>query len=215
MDVRHGNSLGTWTGVLAVVLGLLLAAEFGVLGGTHFAIGPQTTEQWSKSWRCPADELAEENVSLAECQSMAARVGAIIAARPAWFRPAQIALGSVGVIAALVSVIVAIGMVDRRRWAARAAVFSFSVLLGLDALQIAMAAQTGPVLRSESLWKFVPWGVVHLALLTAVLAGMQAFVAPAKRGPLSQAWGGIQARQASPPRKIPKDTASRQLLFTR
>ena len=86
-ELRYSQVLATWTGAIAVVLGLFLAAEYGVLASGHYAIAPQSSEQWAKGWKCPADELEEENVSVAECQAMAARVGAIMTARPDWFRP--------------------------------------------------------------------------------------------------------------------------------
>lgn len=100
---------------MAVVLGLLLAAEYASMASYHYAIKDQSAAQWAKGWRCPPDELEEENVTLAECEAMAARVGAVITARPVWFRHVQIIVASTGVILALLSVITAIGLLNRVR----------------------------------------------------------------------------------------------------
>lgn len=163
---------------MALVLGLLLAADYAVVAGTHHTLDFRFAEQWAQSWKCPLDELEEENVSLAECHAMAARVEALIVARPAWFAPAQIALGVAGGIAALLSAVAAIGLIDRRRWAAAVFFASVMVLLAIEAAQLALATNAGPLLRSDYLWKYFGWLVIHVGFVSALVAGMHANAPP-------------------------------------
>jgi len=163
------SAAATWGAVMAFVLGLLLAADYGVTASIHHTLSARSAEEWGTRWKCPPDELEEERVSLAECQAMAARVEGIVVARPGWFAGSQILIGVAGAMLALASALAAVAFMDGRRWAVKAFLASIAGLLALDLAQLSLASLTGPLLRSDHLWKYGVWLMIHAALMSALL----------------------------------------------
>lgn len=173
MNPRDPNGWPSWVGAIAVVLGLWLAAAYGVEAARHWVLPSASSGQWSSMWECPEDELIEENVSPRTCEQMAERVGAFIGARADWFRAFGIAAFSAGVVLAIASMFVAMGLLDGRRWAPRAFVLTLGALAGLDLALFAASANSHPIVRDEYLWNSLLWFVLHVGLIAAVVAGVQ------------------------------------------
>jgi hypothetical protein len=164
-------------GVIAVLFGALLTAAQGQEFLVQATLAPDSAAARNVPVECRADEAAEEEVSVAECELMIANVKIMLASRPSWFRPFQMRLALTGAVVALLSVIVGIALVDYRAWAPRAAVVVFSTLLLLDAVGFTAALYTGPLLRALYLWNIVLWFTIHLCLAASALAGRRAMPA--------------------------------------
>ena len=159
-------------GVVAVVLGILLTA-------TH-------ANEWMKQGvlarhapaskvlpaaRCPADELEEEGLSVAECEYMVSRLEGLIQVTPPWFARTQTALASIGTLVAFASIIMGAALVDFRQWAPRAAAITFGVLMAIDVIGFIAALNSGPVIREIYLWDAVVWAAIHLMMIVGAVSG--------------------------------------------
>ena len=173
MSYRDSDGWPSWVGAIAVVLGLWLAASHGVEASRHWVLPSASSGEWAGMWECPEDELIEENVSLRTCEQMAERVGAFVGARADWFRDFSIPAFVAGSILAIASMFVAMGLLDGRRWAARAFVATVGALALLDLALFAASANSHPIIRDEYLWNSLLWFVLHVGLITAVVAGLQ------------------------------------------
>jgi hypothetical protein len=162
-------------GIVAIVLGVFSTAMYGnelmkqaiitqpVAGGE--AIAPAD---------CPADELEEEGLSLAECRQLAYAVHDISISSPGWFKSFHMAVSAAGTVLSLVSVVVGIALVDGRRWAATAAVSVFGALAVLDAVSFTGVVNTGPLLRQMYLWSILLWFFIHLIMALGAAVQRQA-----------------------------------------
>lgn len=156
-----------------MVLGFYLAASYGVEASKHYTLYAQSVEEFSTLWECPEGELEEENVSLQTCEKMAERTAALIEARPDWFRAFQIFVGVTGAILAMVSIFIAMGLIDWRPWAPSAFVAVTGALAALDLAVFVATANSDPILRDEYLWNSLLWFLIHSGLMMAALAGMK------------------------------------------
>jgi hypothetical protein len=161
-------------GIVAIVLGVFSTAMYGnelmkqaiitqpVAGGE--AIAPAD---------CPADELEEEGLSLAECEQLVAHVRTITVSRPEWFRGFQMGLAALGVLVASGSILVGAALLNGRRWVATAAVLNFGALAAIDVIGFIAVVNTGPLLRDLYLPQLLLWFLIHLMMTVAAVAGRQ------------------------------------------
>ncbi|HEX7038422.1 MAG TPA: cytochrome b/b6 domain-containing protein [Pseudomonadales bacterium] len=163
----------SWLGVLAVLFGLLAAAQHATELTRHAVMIAATPSGPLPAAECPADELAEEGLSVAECQQMVDNVGNYTLSAPDWFAMSGIVLGAAGTLVALWTVIAGAALLDHRGWSTRAAAVGFAGLALIDAAGFVAAQSAGPILRDLYLWDHLLWFALHLALLTATLAGRE------------------------------------------
>ena len=138
MSIAPANNSGpawaTWLGAVAVIFGVLQAAAYSNEWMKQKVISLDTaTRQWIPP-DCPEDELAEEKISLAECELMVAKVKIMIVSRPSWFREFQMAIALLGATIAFASIFVGAALVEYRNWAPTAAIVTFTSLLIIDAV---------------------------------------------------------------------------------
>jgi hypothetical protein len=159
---------------VAVLFGVLMAAAQGSELLAQAVIAPDSVAARNVPADCRKDEAEQEGVSVAECELMVANVKTMIASRPPWFRGVQMGLALAGTLAAFGSIVVGLALVEYRRWAPRAAVISFAVLLALDVAGFSAALYTGPLLRALYLWNIFLWFSIHLCLTVGAAAGRRA-----------------------------------------
>lgn len=163
----------TWVGTLTILLGLYLAAAYAVEATKQYVLRSSTGAEFATLWECPADELAEEDVSELTCEQMAGRVAAFIDARPDWFRSFNLGVGIAGSLFALISIFVAMGVMDRRPWARPALTGVMAALALLDLAVFTASANAPPIIRDEYLWNSLLWFLIHTGLIAALVAGKQ------------------------------------------
>jgi hypothetical protein len=162
----------SWTGILAILFGVLAAATHANEWMKHAVIEAATPEDRQlASPRCPEDELEEEGLSVEECEQMVARLQGYVRFSPPWFAPTLTAISAIGVLTAVFSIVVGIALVDARAWAPSIALPTFAALFVIDVAAFVAAVNAGPIIRSEYLWPTLTWATLHLVLLAAVLAG--------------------------------------------
>lgn len=172
-NTLEGPVWAGWVGTIAVILGFYLASSYAVEATKHYTLYAQSADEFATLWKCPKGELEEENVSLQTCEGMAGRVAAFIEARPDWFRGFQIFVGVTGTILAMVSIFIAMGLIDWRPWAPSAFVAVTGALAALDLAVFIATANSNPILRDEYLWDSLLWFLIHSGLMVAALAGMK------------------------------------------
>lgn len=159
-------------GIVAVVLGILLAAQHGNEWMKQIVVAQSTPEGGAvPAAVCPADELEEEGLSLAECEQLNANVRNLIVSSPEWFPGFQAGLAAVGTLAALISVLVGAALLNARRWARAAAIATFGILAAIDAAGFVGVVNTGPILRDMYLANFLLWFSIHLMMTVGAVAG--------------------------------------------
>lgn len=163
----------TWLGVIALLFALLLLANQANELLKQIVIAPGSAAEIGTAADCRADELAEEGLSLKECQLMVSSVQIILASSPPWFRPFQISLSLLGCGAALASMVAGFGLVNDSPRFIKLGVISFSLLVLLDVAAFTAALNTGPLLRAQYLWPLLLWFFIHLCLLMAAFKVMQ------------------------------------------
>lgn len=168
-----GAAWASWLGIVAVLFGILQAAEHGNEWMMQKVIAPGTAAVQGIAPRCPADELVEEGISSAECELMTAKVRIMMVSRPDWFRDFQMGLALLGAAVALGSIFIGSALVQYRSWAPRAAVITFAGLLAIDAVGFAAATNTGPLLRATYLWDILLWFSIHLVMTAGAIAGFR------------------------------------------
>ncbi|MDG1987952.1 MAG: hypothetical protein P8J18_08235 [Halieaceae bacterium] len=159
-----------WLGAIAVIFGVLQTAVYSNEWMTQKVISEDITAMQSTP-DCPEDELLEEDISLAECELMAAKVNIMIVSRPSWFRDFQMCISLLGGIIAFASIFVGAALVEYRNWAPTGAVVTFTVLLVINTVEFAAATHAGPLLRATYLWNITLWFFIHLIMTSAALAG--------------------------------------------
>ena len=120
---------------------------------------------------CRDDELADEGLSLVECEQMVARLEGIIQTTPEWFISAQTALASLGALIAFASIIVGAALVSFRSWAPLAAVVTFGALMLIDIGGLLAALNAGPIVREIYLWNALLWMLIHLMMTVGAVIG--------------------------------------------
>lgn len=162
----------SWLGVVAAVLGVLLAAAHGTEWTKQVVIANATPASGVlPAAECPEDELIEEGLSVAQCEQLVSEVRSFIASAPEWFPGYQTVLSALGTLLALASIAVGAALVNERRWAPGAAVAVFGALALIDAASFVGAANTGPILRGLYMWNFALWLVIHLMMTAGAVAG--------------------------------------------
>jgi hypothetical protein len=168
----RGPAWESWLGIVAIVLGVLLAAAQGTELTKQFVIVSSTPADGRlPAAECPEDELIEEGLTLAECEQLVSNVRGFIVSSPAWFPRFQSVLAATSVMLAFGSILVGAALVNGASWGAAAAVPVFAALTLVDAAGFVGAAQTGPILRDLYLWNFVLWFVIHLMMTLGAAAG--------------------------------------------
>jgi hypothetical protein len=174
-DTRTARLAPAWAsclGVVAIVLGVLLTATHANEWMKQDVLARFTPEtKVLPAARCPADELEEEELSLAECEYMVSRLEGLIQATPEWFAKTQTALASIGTLVAFASIIMGAALVNFREWAPRAAAITFGLLMAIDVLGFIAALNTGPVTREIYLWNAVLWATLHMLMLVGAANG--------------------------------------------
>jgi hypothetical protein len=161
-------------GVVAVVLGIFLTAMNGNELMKHAIITqPAGGEEQLAEPDCPPDELAEEGVSLAECEQLVAHVRTITVSRPDWFRGFYMSLAALGAVVAFASIVVGAALIDGRGWAPGAAMLNFGALTALDVIGFVAVVNAGPLLRDFYLWQLLLWFLIHLMMTVAAVVGRQ------------------------------------------
>lgn len=177
MDTTQSNQLNeapfwaTWVGTMAIIFGVFLTAVHGTEVLSHIVYKPGTAAVQGIPVDCESDELAEEGISLEECNLMGTTVKNVILSSPDWFRSFHIGLAAAGTIVAVFSVFIGIGLVDYRRWIIKPAIITFGLLLTIDVTAFLAIVNTGPLLRAMYLADILLWAVIHLMLTAAILAG--------------------------------------------
>lgn len=174
---------GSALGIVAILLGLLLTAwganeflKFATVGAPPFTVATMPEPA------CEGDELAEEELSLAECRQLAFAVHDVSVSSPEWFMIFHMAVSAVSAILAAVSVVIGIALVDYRRFAPTAAVLIFVALGILDVVWFIGVVNTGPLIRQMYLWSILVWCFIHGAMAIAAIAGRSGAPANAMTG---------------------------------
>jgi cytochrome b561 len=121
---------------------------------------------------CPADELAEEGLSRAECEQLVADVRSYVVSRPGWFAGVQATLAALGVLFAVASIVGGAALVAGRRHALRVGFVSFAALTAVDVGHFVAAQQAGPILRGIHLPVALVWFAIHGAFALALYAAL-------------------------------------------
>jgi hypothetical protein len=154
-------------GVLSILFGLLFFAsnsnellKQAVLTADAFAALQAEVD-------CRADELEEEGLSFRECELMLVQVEIALESSPRWFRSVQQILSGIGIVAALVSIALALslGSNSGNGFTMRLMVWVLGALVALDGAMFIAASQTGPLLRAQYLWPLLLWFFIHLSLV--------------------------------------------------
>lgn len=159
----------SWLAVIIMLFGLLSLASHGNELLKQTVIGPGNSADLGMAAACRADELEEEQLSLDECQLMVSNVRIILSSSPQWYRSYQLTLSSLGIAAALFSLVTAFGLINKQSPALRLAILSTALLLIIDVTGFVAAANTGPLLRAQYLWPLLLWVCIHLCMLVAVI----------------------------------------------
>lgn len=173
-DRNHTAPAG-WASALGAViflLGILLTASHGNEWMKQAVIAASAPAgQQLPAADCPADELEEEGLSLAECEHLLSRVRGFVLSAPDWFPRFQIALSALGTFIAAGSILVGTALVNARSWAPRAATVILALLIAIDLLAFIAAVNAGPIIRGEYLWGILVWFVLHVIMTAGVIAG--------------------------------------------
>ena len=190
-----GPGAASWLGIAIVVLGVLFAAHEGnetMRQGVLKYAAPANLEL--PAAECPADELEEEGLSVAECEQLVEDVRSYLVSMPDWFWLGQGFLALIGTLLALVSIACGALLVNLRAGAARLGLTVFSALAVVDAGHFVVAQLAGPILRGIHLPAALGWFFVHLALALACRVAQSGGDASAQREAFKQALAGTGER---------------------
>jgi len=175
-----GPAWQSWLGIVAIVLGVLLAATHGTEWmKQRVLINATPADGHLPAAECPEDELIEEGLSVAECEQLVSNVRSQVVSAPPWFPGLQSMLAAVGTVLAILSIGVGAGLIERRGWAPGAAIGVFGALTLVDAASFVAAVNTGPILRDVYLWNVLLWFFVHLMMTLGAAAGRASTAAAA------------------------------------
>jgi hypothetical protein len=159
-------------GVVAIVLGVFLTATHANEWMKQSVVaGLAPPSEILPTAVCPEKELADEDLSLVECEQMVARLEGVIQATPDWFVAAQTALAALGALIAFGSIVVGAALVSFRPWAPLAAIVAFGALLLIDVGGALAALSAGPIVREIYLWDALLWVLIHLMMTIGAVIG--------------------------------------------
>ena len=158
------------SGVLILVFAILYFATQANELLRQVVIAPGSVAEQVSEADCRADELEEENLSLAECQLMLRSVQITLASSPSWFRSFQIISATIACLAAMLSFLIGFKLIGSATLLSKLARFSFSSLVLIDIFQFLAVLNTGPLLRAQYLWPLLLWLAIHLSFLINFLA---------------------------------------------
>lgn len=172
--IHHTPAWASALGVVAIVLGVFLTGFHGNEWMKQRVMASAMPAEGKPAADCPAEELEEENLSLAECEYMVDHVWGLGLSAPEWFAGAMMWLAFAGTVFAVLSIIVGGAMVSYRPAATPAAIVVFGALLLIDAGQFAAVVNAGPIIRAMYLWSVLLWFMLHLLMTVAAVAGRHA-----------------------------------------
>ncbi|MEX2524287.1 MAG: hypothetical protein WD750_04955 [Gammaproteobacteria bacterium] len=174
LNNSDGPAWASWLGVVAVLLGVLLACwhanewmKLSIVGDPPFSVADMPEPA------CDEDEMEEEGLTLAECRQLALSVHDISISAPDWFRGFHMMVSFAGFVIALISILVGIALVDYRRWAPSAAFLTFGALAVVDIASFMGVVNTGPLIRQMYLWSTLLWFFIHIVMTVAAFTGRE------------------------------------------
>lgn len=177
IDDQNKSRLPHWAsilGVVAIVLGVFLTAMHGTEWMKHSVIASNMPASGvMPAADCPAEELEEEGLSLAQCEFLVDNLAGFVESSPEGFSGSMQTLALVGAILAFASVIIGGALVNYTQWSANAAIIVFVGLALIDVLQFSVVVGAGPLLRNFYLWSVMLWLILHAMLLVGAIAGRQ------------------------------------------
>lgn len=174
LNKPDGPAWASWLGVLAVLLGVLLASwhanewmKLSIVGDPPFSVAEMPEPA------CDEDEMEEEGLTLQECRQLALSVHDISISAPDWFRSFHMTISFAGFVIALISIFVGIALVDYRGWAPSAALLTFTALAIVDVVSFTGVVNSGPLIRQMYLWNLLLWFFIHMVMTVAAYAGRE------------------------------------------
>lgn len=168
----EGPVWSSWLGIMAIAFGIYLSAVHGTEVLSHIVYAPDTAAVHDIPIDCEEEELEEEGISLEECNLMGTNVKNVILSSPDWFRGFHIGLSAIGTIVAIVSVFIGIALIDYRKGIVVPAILIFGLLLAIDIIGFLAVVNTGPLLRAMYLSDTLLWSLIHLVMISGLLAGL-------------------------------------------
>jgi cytochrome b561 len=172
----------SWLGIAAILLGVLFTAYEGNEWMRQVVVENATPAAMElPAAECPADELEEEGLSVAECEQLVEDVRSYVVSRPAWFAGVQSWFAAIGTVLAVASVICGALLANYNPAGARFGAIVFGALTAIGIGHFIAAQLAGPILRGIHLPPTLFWTTMHLALAIAFSvarersAGRQAF----------------------------------------
>ena len=136
----------SWLGIVAVLLGVLLAATYATEWMKPLVLEHATSSNDNLPMAdCPEDELEEEGLSVAECEQMVLHVTSYLISAPDWFPRLHAALAAMQTGVAIGSIVVGIALIGHRSWAPVTAILTFGGLALLDIAWFTAVVNTGPM----------------------------------------------------------------------
>jgi cytochrome b561 len=158
----------SWLGVAAILFGVLFTAYEGNEWMRQVVVENATPANLELAQaECPADELEEEGLSVAECEQLVEDVRSYVVSRPAWFAGVQSWFAAIGTLLAVASVICGALLANSSPAGARAGSIVFGALAAIGAGHFVAIQLAGPILRAIHLPPTLFWVTTHLALAVA------------------------------------------------
>lgn len=171
---RHGNAVTSWLGIAIVLISVIFAAYEGNEWLRQVVIqlaSPGSLDLPAAV--CPADELEEEGLSVAECEQLVEEVRSYLASMPSWFYYGQGTLALVGTLLALASVLSGAWLLNGRIGGAGLGLLVNSALVAIDGGHFVAAQLAGPILRGIHLPPALFWLFLHLAMAIACFVALR------------------------------------------
>jgi len=173
-----GPAWTSWLGVVTLLLGVLFTAHAGNEWMRQVVLDSATPAGLAlPAAECPADELEEEGLSVAECRQLVEDVRSYLVSRPDWFGSLQAALAGLGTVLALASILAGAMLANQRAAAVGFGMVVFALLAAVDAGHFIAAQMAGPILRGIHLPAALLWFFVHLGLALAFHVARRAGIA--------------------------------------
>ena len=174
-------------GIAAVLLGVLFTAYEANEWMRQLVVESATPASLElPAAECPADELEEEGLSLAECEQLVANIRSYIVSQPGWFAGTQAWLAALGVMLGAITIVSGALLANYGAWGAKLGAAAFAALVAVDIGHFVAAQQAGPILREIHLPVALLWFSIHLAFALACCASLRQERA-AVPGPAAQA----------------------------
>lgn len=183
----------SWLGIAAVLLGVLFTAYEANEWMRQVVIErAMPADLVLPQADCPADELEEEGLSVAECEQLVEDVRSYVVSRPDWFAGIQAWFAGLGTLLAIASVICGAALANYRPAGARAGAIVFGALTAIGVGHFIAAQLAGPILRAIHLPPTLLWISVHLALAIAFSIAREQETEPAGPESASAAYGRFE-----------------------